>query len=401
MGNETAKSWKFLCELFAVLALTWSQFFEHTLWHWLGDAQISNWLYSSGTWFAQNGFQSYGLPMYPGFQGAYTHITGGPDWIQALIAVLRPRSLPMFGWHAFVSAVLSLAALFWGFASFQSIARAMLPANQNINNAASAVLLLALSCASMQVFSAQPYAAGTLIADAVNLAFVAAWCRNPNSSRWPSTVALFSFSIFFSFWMGLSPVTSSAFWCMASAYRFGAPELRRRRVIQIAAAFAVTAIACVTLKILQNYLYFGSMEAVWKDMVEILRLRQGIRSTETIVQDYSFAKHLFKMAWRIPYLFGAIPFLVLFFGWKNWRVLAQEKEFLGLILLGGFSWQFAMRHHSFHHIYLFRFLMFPLCLVLTLQLMKEDTGNVSLRIKWLSALQLLLLWSVALIPAIR
>lgn len=339
--------------------------------------------------------------MYPNLQVAYTHITGGPDWIQAVVAAIRPTSSPIFPWHALITAILSIAVFFWAFSSLKTIARAIFPSEPNLEEVASSVALLALSCASVQVFSAQPYAAGTLVADAVNLAFVASWCRNPDSSRWPRALALFSFSIFFSFWMGLSPVTSSAFWCMASAYRFGAPELRRRRVIQIAAAFAVTAIACVTLKILQNYLYFGSMEAVWKDMVEILRLRQGIGSTETIVQDYSFAKHLFKMAWRIPYLFGAIPFLVLFFGWKNRRTFVEEKTFLLLILLGGFSWQFAMRHHSFHHIYLFRFLMFPLCLVLTLQLMKEDSSNILRRIKWLSALQLLLLWSVALIPAIR
>lgn len=172
-------------------------------------------------------------------------------------------------------------------------------------------------------------------------------------------------------------------------------------MIQLVMAFSATAIACLGLKILQNYLYLGSMEAVWKDMVEILRLRQGIGSTENIVQDYSFLKHLLKMAWRIPYLFGAIPFLVLFFGWKNRGAFVQEKTFLRLIFLGGFSWQFAMRHHSFHHIYLFRFLMFPLCLALTLQLMKENTSKIALRIKWLSVLQLLLLWSVALIPAIR
>ena|SRR2546425_693740 len=393
-----------------ITVFAWAILWRGTQLHWLGDTVLAGWFHHSGRYFAEHGWESYGLPMYPGFTAAYTHITPGPDWIQGLIAIVRPARVDEFSWHSLLTAGLSLMAVGFGIRAIARITSAwngLPPSRDTI----SVVGFLILTSGAIQVFSPQPYSLGTLLADVVNLYVVSLWCIEATPyGRWSGLAA---FSIAFSFWMGLTPILSSACWLAFAAFRFGDPHARRRRLVRLGAILALTLALSGILKLWQNYAYLGSWHDFMIDTLGALRARLGLGSMKgfedfvakrgglAIDPEYDFSKHVVKLVLRTPYLFGALSALVPYLLWRGRHAITGDRVALTLVILAGLAWQIGMRHHAYHHIYLFRFMLFPLALLALVFLERERDRTLMRRIVLAGWLQLALLWGIALIPSIR
>jgi hypothetical protein len=350
--------------------------------------------------------------MYPGFTSAYTHITPGPDWIQAIIAIIRPASVDEFYWHSVFTAILSLVVLTFGIRAIRRIASAWNGVAPSRDTTA-VVEFLVLTSASVQVFSPQPMVLGTLLADVVNLWVVSLWCIKPSRfARWSGFAA---FSLALSFWMGLMPTLSSACWLAFAAFRFGDSGARKTRLARLCAVMALALVVSGILKLWQNYAYLGSWNDLMIDTFGALRVRLGLGSMRefqefiarrgglAIQADYNLIKHIVKVVLRIPYLFGSLSALVAYLLWRTRHALAGDRAAIAVVLFAGLAWQVGMPQHAYNHIYSLEFMLFPLALVALLLLERPSNGTNGLLMRRLVLagwVQLLLLWSVVLIPSL-
>ncbi|MBI2605559.1 MAG: hypothetical protein HYW49_05695 [Deltaproteobacteria bacterium] len=401
-----------LTYVFVSLAFLWSLLWGKSADHRLGDASLTRWYHHAAEYFADHGLQSYGLPVYPPDQPPYTHITPGPDWIQTIYAALHRlapfRDFPVFRWNSILTAIATLAGMFAALAMLARITSAVIgEANgmenaRRIDSARKAVTLLFLSSAMIQVFSPHPHCSAVMLLDAFSLFCVAWWAEHATRKyaerSWLKAQGLFATAVFIAFWMGLSPTPAVMLWSLAAAYRFGDTSLRGRRLLSLSLVIAAVLAFAVALKLYQNYLYLGSIDAVLKDVADILKTRQGVAENT----EYSVLLHLAKIPWRVFYLFGALGFFALGFALKTPALFKKERVLVSMILAAGLIWQLLMRQHGFHHLYFLQTLFMPLGLTLMLGLSSSEA--VSRIARWIPAaamLQAALLWSVALIPSLR
>jgi hypothetical protein len=134
-----------------------------------------------------------------------------------------------------------------------------------------------------------------------------------------------------------------------------------------------------------------------KEFDDFIAMRGGL----PIAAQYDFPRHLAKLMLRAPYLFGVLSVLVPYLIWRARHTLTGDRVAIALVVLAGFAWQIGMRHHAYHHIYTFQFMLFPLALLALVFVQREGKRSLMHGMVFAGWLQLALLWGIALIPSIR
>jgi hypothetical protein len=408
--------------LFVGSALLWALLWGHSADHRLGDANLASEVFYSARWFLENGWSSYGLPVYSTNALPYTHLTPLPEYIQVLFALIHQlwpiRLIPSFQWHSFISAVVDLGLLFWAGRLTLSWTGVLFPLwdRGQVRRLISLVLVLLLSAGGVQVFSGHPHCLSALLGNLLAVWAALLWARKANEGAGHSKAAaargvlgwgigsVFGSVIFVSFWLGLPPVAFSVLWLFAAVWHFGGSEAgqRRARLVRFVVVLGLALAAALALKLWQNRLFLGSWPEVWKDLREIMAVRQGISGHS----GYSLGLHLLKVLWRQFYLFGILPTVILTSYALGRRKMPWRGSFFVLIALSAVIWQVAMRQHAFFHIYYLREAYFPILLFSVLVFFPLEGSGVltwaRLR-KWgllVAWAQWTVLWGFWLLPAI-
>lgn len=381
--------------------LLWTFLWGKNIDHKLGDADLVRDFQFAAHNFLENGFKTFGLPVYkPGLE-PYTHLTPGPEFIQIPIAFLQKLfGLNEFIFHSFFTAILSIFCILWGIHSTKIIYEKYSNSIISKDTLLYSTLLL-LTTSNTQVFAPHPFCLGMSLSDAFIVWLVALFAQKITSLS--QTIILFSLSVFIAFWMGLMPAPSAIFWSFAGIFAFSSQDKQSKNAIVLFISLLITGIFAIVIKLFQNKLYFGNWDDTLKDALNIFIYRQGFESK------YSFPVHLAKIAWRGFYLFGFAFILIAFMFFKNFRPskifpnYTESKLFLFCIVLAGLGWHLFMRNHSFHHIYILRSITFPivfLSFAIFNKIQALENNHIWKLITGLLYTQLFILWAFVLIPSL-
>lgn len=389
---------KLIFILSILCTLLWTQLWGNNPDHRLGDSDLVAVFQYAARGLLNNGSETSYLAKYSIESPVYTHLTTGPEYLQVPIAALHQFlsnffQINSFYFHSFLTAVANLIILFWGLSNLFNFFGKIF--NTQVSNTnAILITILILTGANTQVFAPHPFSLGMTLSDSIAIWVCVKWTTlNISLSK---KILLSCISVFISFWMGLVPIPSAVFWVFAGAHAFSNKENRTIVFSKLFISLILTGIVCLSLKLFQNYTYFKSWETTLQDALYILKYRQGL------VSDYSIGTHLLKLLWRGFYLYGFGTLLAIYYLVKFKHCFSQIKSTLFILFFAAFGWHLFMRNHSFHHIYMFRSLGFPLFFIILsgLHFTKMTDKNKIYLISTLTALQLILLWAFALIPSL-
>jgi hypothetical protein len=168
----------------------WSSGWGKNSGHMFGDPLLAREMIYAGQYFVENGFSTFGLPVYVPGGRPYTHLTPGPEWIQALIAWVRPARVPPFLWHSAATALLSIALL-WMKGSLVKLLEALGAVSMSRSSATWAAVLLVGTTPAFIIYSGHAYCAATFLGNAIALFAAASWASAPDAGRWHHALVSF------------------------------------------------------------------------------------------------------------------------------------------------------------------------------------------------------------------
>ncbi len=394
---------------FIFTSILWIFLWKNTTLHYHGDYPLSNTFYIAGQNYVLEGFKYFGLAVYSFGGLPYTHLPPGPEWIQGLIAVLQRT---VFSWvefnlfHSLVTAVISILMI-------EKIIRETFKQVEIIFGKIGDehvrlqwIRMILFSSSIAQVFLGNAYWLGNLLSITLMLVIgsqVAFDLKNELKIKTKTFIlSMISFGI--AYWMGLSTISLNGLYFCILIYFCSPNKNIINNFLKFCSSAFVVAVIMVFLKLWQNKAYLGSWQAVYDDATQIVKIRTG----QNEAYSYHFINHLMKILYRGVYLFGIVP-LVLFI-WmriKKIKLANKEVQFLFAIFIASVSWQGVMREHAYAHIYLLNhaIVFFAFLSELTLRALQSKFVNGKNRTNAIVVLssyfQWILLWGVALIPAIR
>ena len=366
-----------LLVLIAIVAAAalWSAGWGKNTGHRFGDPLLAREMMYAGNFFAEHGWATFGLPVYRPGALPYTHLTPGPEWIQAVFAVTRPSALPSVQWHSAATALMSMGCLLWIGRSLRIILRALETGGEMVTEAGWCGVVLIGATPAFLLYSAHPYCAAMLLANAGAFAASAVWAGAPDVRRWPGALLGCAIAVTASFWLGAAPVVSAVVWLAAFVWRFGDRENVRRRMSSFLIIAAAVLVVCTVLKLFQSALLLGSWTLALDDARSILERRAGVSSTLPFGE---------SLPVRILYLYGLGVPLLFWLCWRNRERVKAEWPLLCAIGAGGLAWQVVMRGHAAFHIYMLRESLVPMAFAVAVLSSFDRTGR-SLRIAyWVS-----------------
>jgi hypothetical protein len=373
-----------------VAAAAWSVGWGRNSGHLFGDPLLAREMMQAGRHFAAHGSETYGLPVYRPGAAPYTHLTPGPEWLQAAVAALQPPRVPPVLWHSLLTTCISLASLLVLLRALRDLLTALGVDDRRARDSSWSAALLIAAAPAFLIYAPHPYCAGTLLANTLALSAAAWWSRHP--MQWRGALVRFAAALTAAFWLGVAPVVSASVWLLAASLRFGEGEGRRRRATSLILAGAGVLALCVFVKLEQSVALLGSWDAALRDAQTILGRRLGDSSEAATVQR--------AFLFRFGYLFAASGPLAALLVWRARRVLRNEWFLLAMLWAGALAWQIGMRGHAAYHIYMLRDAIVPLGATIALASASATTPPSDLLLHACAAIELVLVAAVLIVPLI-
>lgn len=329
--------------------------------HLFGDPLLAREMIFAGERFAANGGDTNGLPVYTEGGRPYTHLTPGPEWIQALFALVRGRLFPRvnaFLWHSMCTAALSLAALLCVRRSVAVVARVATGSAEAETWSWTAFAVVATTPAFL-IYAPHPYCAGTLLGYAAVFAAAARWSADSAPAGHATTWAATALALCAAFWLGIAPLPAGLLWIVVGALAFSSRGARAQRMRAVAAIASITIGLCLAAKLVQSYAYFGSWSRVMSDNAGIL-----LKRATGDGGSFSIWTHLAMLLPKLIYTTGAgVPAIVVL-GRLARRWVAQHQAFVVSTAATAFTWQVVMAGHAYLMIYMNREAVVPIALLI-------------------------------------